>query len=157
MRTYDLDQLREFVRESERIEGIHREPRRAQVRAHEHFLGLGEPDLQDLCNVALSLEPRARLREQPAMNVRIANHRPPSGGPEIPSHAEFLVRQVVLNRGTPYRLHIEYETLHPFMDGNGRTGRLLWAWQMIHHDISPGIDLGFLHAWYYQGLDFGRA
>ena len=45
-----------------------------------------------------------------------------------------------------------YETLHPFMDGNGRSGRILWAWQMIEHNIAPGLSLGFLHAYYYQTL-----
>ena len=53
---------------------------------------------------------------------------------------------------TPFGIHLRYETLHPFMDGNGRSGRILWAWQMLHHDIAPGIRLGFLHAFYYQTL-----
>lgn len=38
------------------------------------------------------------------------------------------------------------------MDGNDRSGRILWAWQMIEHNISPGLSLGFLHALYYRTL-----
>ena len=38
------------------------------------------------------------------------------------------------------------------MDGNGRSGRILWAWQMIEHNINPGLSLGFLHTFYYQAL-----
>lgn len=28
-------------------------------------------------------------------------------------------------------LHVEYETIHPFIDGNGRTGRMFMNWQRL--------------------------
>lgn len=87
------------------------------------------------------------------MNVRIGNHRPPPGGPGIATELSKLIRQAIDNDATPFDIHRRYETLHPFMDGNGRSGRILWAWQMIEHDIAPGLNLGFLHAFYYQTLD----
>ena len=31
----------------------------------------------------------------------------------------------------PKKLHIEYEKIHPFVDGNGRTGRMFMNWQRI--------------------------
>ena len=73
--------------------------------------------------------------------------------PENVIQAETDRSRLIDNDATPYDIHRRYETLHPFMDGNGRSGRILWAWQMIHHDIRPGLSLGFLHAFYYQTLD----
>lgn len=32
-------------------------------------------------------------------------------------------------------LHIEYENFHPFVDGNGRTGRMLMNWYRMHHGM----------------------
>lgn len=32
-------------------------------------------------------------------------------------------------------LHIEYEKIHPFIDGNGRTGRMFMNWWRIRNDL----------------------
>jgi Fic family protein len=31
----------------------------------------------------------------------------------------------------PKFLHVEYEKIHPFVDGNGRTGRMFMNWQLV--------------------------
>lgn len=33
------------------------------------------------------------------------------------------------------RWHIEYEAIHPFEDGNGRTGRIFLNWQRLQNDL----------------------
>lgn len=52
-------------------------------------------------------------------------------------------------RDGAYRCHVVYETLHPFTDGNGRSGRAVWLRQMGWIVRAP---LGFLHHFYYQTL-----
>ena len=90
------------------------------------------------------LQPNAILRDKEGYNVRVGSYYPPKGGPQIRVNLDRLLN-ASLELG-PYKTHIEYEKLHPFTDGNGRSGRALWAWQMRY------FPLGFLHHWYYQSL-----
>lgn len=32
--------------------------------------------------------------------------------------------------------HVEFEKIHPFVDGNGRTGRMVMQWQRVNHGLS---------------------
>jgi hypothetical protein len=95
------------------------------------------------------------LRRAVGQDVRVGNHRPPRGGPSIEGHLEDLLSAVNGGRVSPYEAHRRYETLHPFLDGNGRSGRALWAWQMLRDGLDP-FALPFLHRWYYQSLDAAR-
>ncbi len=146
--SYTEEELLDFVVESNCIEDIHVRP---NLKANRKFLDLATPTLTDLVEFVWD-EAGKRLRTQPGMNVQIGNHLAPLGGPEINPAVQRLVQDAKDNVRTPFEIHRRYETLHPFMDGNGRSGRILWAWQMLHHDISPGLKLGFLHAFYYQTL-----
>ncbi|MCD7766375.1 MAG: Fic family protein [Lachnospiraceae bacterium] len=33
--------------------------------------------------------------------------------------------------------HIEFESIHPFLDGNGRTGRMLLSQRMVNQGLLP--------------------
>ena len=140
--------LTEFIIESNRIEGITGTP---TIEPSATFLTLDEPSLDDLCEFVRG-EAGAELRTEANMNVIVCNHRPPPGGPEIAVELRKLIQLAIDNDATPFDIHRRYETLHPFMDGNGRSGRILWAWHMIEHNIPPGLSIGFLHAFYYQTL-----
>jgi hypothetical protein len=92
----------------------------------------------------------APLRDRVGLDVMVGNHRPPVGGPHVTDALEKVLQGVNDKNANPYTIHAKYETLHPFMDGNGRSGRVLWLWMMAR----KGYDgsLGFLHLWYYQSL-----
>lgn len=50
-------------------------------------------------------------------------------------------------------LHLAFESIHPFIDGNGRTGRLLINFELLKHGYLP-VDIKFTHrANYYQCFD----
>lgn len=135
-----------FVLESNRIEGILRDSTPEEIAEHERFLALPEITVADLEAFVSVIQPGAKLRDRYGLNVRVGNHIPPAGAPEIRANLETILS----NMADPWETHIRYETLHPFTDGNGRSGRALWAWQM------KSFPLGFLHKFYYQTLSSRR-
>jgi hypothetical protein len=145
-----------FVTESNRIEGILRPPTDEEVRATRDFICGNAPSVDALCDLALVYAPEdGVLRIKDTMNVRVGSHVAPRGGPHIKANLAGLLKTI--SDSAPFDFHVAYETLHPFMDGNGRTGRALWAWQMAHDPaLLALLDLGFLHAFYYQTLHAQR-
>lgn len=141
--------LNDFVRESNEIEGINRIDD-DDVRAHEYILS--EPlSVRSLELFVSLIQPGAKLRDKIGMDVRVGNHFPPQGGKIIRKNLETLIE--IRSTLIPWELHCKYEDLHPFMDGNGRSGRALWLKAMGGIEKAP---LGFLHHFYYQTLQEGR-
>ncbi len=48
--------------------------------------------------------------------------------------------------------HYQFESIHPFQDGNGRVGRLIMFKECLHHNIVPFIITDELKMFYYRGL-----
>lgn len=143
--------LQDFIVESNRIEGISGFVR-ADIEAHRYLLQAPALTIPIVSNFVKAIA-FAELREHPGMNVRIGRHTPPPGGPQLAGVLDFLLNEISNYRISAWDAHRQYETLHPFMDGNGRSGRAIWLWQMGGIEKVP---LGFLHTFYYQTLDKDR-
>ena len=145
--------LTDFIRESNRIEGIHRVTYE-QIEAHKRFLALEKLTIAGLCVFVDAVAPHAELRSRRGLNVRVGVHVPPLGGPQVETDLRDLLERVQApgDRPSPFVAHCEYETLHPYTDGNGRSGRVLWLWMMGGIEKAPG---GFLYEFARQTLDRG--
>lgn len=145
----------DFIRESNRIEGIKRNPTEAEIEEYRRFMAQDEIAVKDMIAFVATYQADARLRDRQGLNVFVGNHVPPAGGITIKTRlmdildAANRMRKMFKSRAiesSAYDIHHRYEQLHPFTDGNGRSGRMLWMWMM------QDAPLGFLHHWYYQSL-----
>lgn len=148
--------LSDFVRESNLIEGIDRAPSAAEIDATETFVRLDKMSVDAIYELQAIYAPGMPIRDRVGMNVRVGNYVAPGGGRTIMIELISIVGK--LNKAkpglydNPWQRHVEFERLHPFMDGNGRTGRALWAWHMLRLGFDP-FALSFLHRFYYQTLE----
>lgn len=137
-----------FIEESNLIESIIRQPTTEEITEHKRFVGLEKVTVADLEQFVGIYEPNAKIRNKAGLNVKIGDYVPLKGCMEIITELEKILSNVTAKNS--FDTHMAYESLHPFTDGNGRSGRALWAWQINRlRGFHPPI---FLQLFYYQSL-----
>lgn len=142
--------LYEFIAESNRIENINIVSDK-EIETYNDLLALSDClYISDICNFVRRVA-NAELRDRIGMNVEVGG-KTLKGGPSVSENLFDILNQINWeNTFTPWQAHIAYERLHPFMDGNGRSGRAIWAWHMISIGEDP-FDKPFLQKFYYQTI-----
>lgn len=123
---------------------------RVILRAHEVLMSIGEGDKSS----------PGLFRKQ---SVRVGDFIPPPAQ-EVPSLMSGLEKYMNEPSDMPALIkaglaHVQFETIHPFLDGNGRIGRLLIVLMLIENSLLalpvlyPSYYFKKNHFEYYQRLD----
>ena len=162
-----------YIRGSNAIEGIFDEAEVSQsLHAWEYLMGIGDMLTHaDICKVQKiitlnqqNLQPNQRgyYRNVSSTNVSV-------GGRHAPDHSfvESLMQGWLADvpKMQPLIGHVRFESIHPFVDGNGRTGRMIyWFICLINGktpkyyglDRDPDMTEQQNREWYYRLFDNKR-
>lgn len=143
----------EFLTESNAIEGVFgEEALEDALKAWDYSLTYGKsenPDYLDL-RVMLRIHKYLLQRRDPRIAGKLRECDVWIGG----EHKKFIstpilqaqvIEALKLIKGLkedPKHAHIRFEGVHPFEDGNGRVGRILYNWQRLN----MGLPLHIIHA-----------
>ena len=79
---------------------------------------------------------------------------------DIPGEMKVFCKKVNQYQGHPIehiaKMHADFETIHPFGDGNGRVGRLLMIIQLIDKGFAPCVIAVADKAKYYEFLEYAQ-
>jgi Fic family protein len=100
-----------------------------------------------------------RLRNGPVF-IKGSRHTPPNAA-LVSEQLDALIHRAKQPIPHPVLVaadtHFAFETLHPFFDGNGRTGRLLLNWQLLASGFPITVIQIEERARYLEALDRGHS
>ena len=152
-----------LMTEAKHSAAIEDEYRENQITLHHRALlyHMAQPQdrgsLLDMHRIMMAGQHHAQPGWYRTVNVRIGRHRPPAH-PLVPSLMDELFTYLSETQDNPLLTaawaHIQFETVHPFADGNGRTGRAI-----IHRILEAPLPLSVYilenQQEYYRMLDRG--
>lgn len=134
----------EHIRESNLIENIDdpKEDQQSLVawKYIEAVKNINETNLLTLHKMItkdqLSKEESGHFRK---IQVYVGDYIPPASTLVPHLIGNWLIDLKFLEKYTPKDMHIKFEKIHPFVDGNGRVGRMLMWWHEIQLGKPPTL------------------
>ncbi len=151
--------MREHIKESNLIEGID-DPKEITQSEFAWYMLRNQAELTHgvICQVQKMItrnqtdllpHQRGYYRDMSKVNVIVGDHRPPMWHMVPGLMDNWLLDYKTLG---PWEAHRRFESIHPFVDGNGRTGRMLMWWQEIKDGKEPTMLLNANKQEYYKSL-----
>lgn len=155
--SFDYVFMLKNIRESNEIENILREPYDSEVEEHKRFLELPALTVEDVQRFVYVYAGAGERLRNLITDHHYIGKRKLEGGPHVKAKLNALIRAINEKRIDPWNAHVEYELLHPFTDGNGRSGRMIWHWMMkrqYNNTYESMVGIGFLRRFYYQAMQY---
>jgi len=133
--------IEEYIRESNAIEDVYSDDAAEDSCAAYEYLrqheSLTHQRVKKTHEIILQNRQPDIAGEYRAVNVRVGGDLPPDPA-DVESRMNSLLADEPETSLDAIEWHIDFEKIHPFRDGNGRVGRLIYVWHCLEQlDVTP--------------------